>query len=64
MQQASAQKEFHRLSAEYFHKKADKVNGPKKLLVMLEMSKYLTAAREHGLSFEDLKDDGFGFATV
>lgn len=64
MQQAVKQKEFHRLSAEYFHKKADKVKGPKKMLVMLEMSKYLTAAREHGLSFEELKQDGFRFATV
>ncbi len=64
MQQAAKQKEFHRLSAEYFHNKADKVKGPKKLLVMLEMSKYLTAARENGLSFEDLKKDGFRFATV
>jgi len=64
MQQAIKQKEFLRLPAGYFHKKADKVKGPKKLLVMLEMSKYLTAAREYGLSFEDLKNDGFRFATL
>lgn len=64
MQQAVKQKEFLRLSAEYFHKKAAKVKGPKKLLVMLEMSKYLTNAREHGLPFEDLKNDGFRFATL
>lgn len=64
MQQAAKQKGFHRLSAEYFHKKADKVKGPHKLLVMLEMSKYLTAARENGLSFDELEQDGFRFATV
>ncbi len=64
MQPAFIQREFHRLTAEYFHQKAGKVKGPKKLLVMLEMSKYLTAAREHGLSFEQLEKDGFRFATL
>lgn len=64
MQQSIEQNKFRRLSADYFHKKAEKVKGPQKLLIMLEMSKYLTAAREHGLSFEELKKDGFRFATV
>ena len=64
MNQAVKQKEFRELSAAYFHEKARKVKGPEKLLVMLEMSKYITAAREHGLSFEKLKELGFRFATV
>lgn len=62
--QQSIKQEFRRLSADYFHKKAEKVKGPQKLLVMLEMSKYITAAREYGLSFEELKEDGFRFATL
>ncbi len=64
MQQAIKEKEFRRLTAEYFETKAKQVKGPEKLLVMLEMRKYLTAAREHGLSFEELKKAGFKFATV
>lgn len=64
MQPSVKEKKFQRLSSDYFHKKAAKVKGPQKLLVMLEMSKYLTAAREQGLSFEDLKKDGFRFATL
>lgn len=55
---------FQKLSADYFAEKAKQVKGPEKLLVMLEMSKYLTAAREHGLSFEELEKAGFKFATV
>lgn len=64
MLQGVKQKKFRKLSAAYFHEKAAKVKGAQKILVMLEMSKYLTAAREQGLSFEDLKNDGFRFATV
>lgn len=64
MQEAVKQKEFCELPASYFHEKAKKVKGPDRLLVMLEMSKYITAAREHGLSFEKLKELGFRFATV
>jgi hypothetical protein len=55
---------FERRTAEYFAQKAKKAKGKEKLLVALEMSKYLTAAREHGLSFEELKKAGFKFATV
>ena len=55
---------FERRTAEYFAQKAKKAKGTEKLLVGLEMSKYLTAAREHGLSFEELEKAGFKFATV
>ena len=51
-------------SAAYFDEKAKQAKGTEKMLVALEMSKYLTAAREHGLSFEKLKELGFKFATV
>ena len=63
MQQQS-QQPFERRTAEYFAQKAKKAQGKEKLLVGLEMSKYLTAAREQGLSFEELKKAGFKFATV
>lgn len=55
---------FEKRTAQYFEQKAKNVKGKEKLLVALEMSKYLTAAREHGLSFEELEKDGFKFATV
>ena len=55
---------FERRTAAYFTEKSKKAKGTEKWLVALEMSKYLTAAREHGLSFEELKEAGFRFATV
>lgn len=55
---------FEKRTARYFEQKAKQVKGKEKLLVALEMSKYLTAAREHGLSFEELEKAGFKFATV
>lgn len=64
MPQAVKQKEFRELSAAYFHEKARKVKGPDRLLVMLEMSKYITAARKHGLSLEQLEKAGFKFANL
>ncbi len=64
MSTAVKKDKFQKLSAAYFAEKAAKVKGPKKLLIMLEMSKYLTNAREHGLTFEDLISDGFRFATL
>ena len=64
MSSVVTQKEFRELPAAFFHEKAKKVKGPDKLLVMLEMSKYISAALEHGLSFEKLKELGFRFATV
>jgi len=62
--QKQLQQTFERRTAEYFAQQAKKAKGKEKLLVALEMSKYLTAAREHGLSFEELKKAGFRFATV
>jgi len=57
-------KEFPRLKAIYFIEKAAKVKGPEKLLVALEKSKYISEALQNGLSFSDLKELGFKFATV
>lgn len=64
MKTAVLQKKFQRLTEQYFADKAKNAKGTKIWLVMLEKSKYLTAAREHGLTFDDLKEDGFRFATV
>lgn len=64
MKTAVQQKKFQRLTEQYFADKAKNAKGTKIWLVMLEKSKYLTAAREHGLTFDDLKEDGFRFATV
>ncbi|MEO6405490.1 MAG: hypothetical protein ABIY51_02865 [Ferruginibacter sp.] len=55
---------FKKRTAAYFVEKSKKLKGPQKLVVALEMSRYLTDAREHGLSFEELKQSGFKFATV
>lgn len=55
---------FEKFTAAYFEQKAKQAKGKEKFLVALEMSKYLTAAREHGLSFEELEQLGFHFATV
>ncbi len=55
---------FEKRTAQYFEQKAKQVNGKEKLLVALELSKYLTAAREYGLSIEELEKAGFKFATV
>lgn len=64
MKEAVQQKKFQRLTESYFAEKAKQAKGNEIWLVMLEKSKYLTAAREHGLSFEELEKDGFRFATV
>lgn len=64
MQESVEHKEFRRLSAEHFIEKAQKVKGPEKLLVALEKSKYISEALKSGLSFTDLKELGFKFATV
>lgn len=64
MQQSVEKQPFEKRTAEYFAQKAKKAKGKEKLLVALEMSKYLTAARERGMSFEELKEAGFRFATV
>ena len=62
--QEPANGKFEIRTAEYFKQKAKQAKGKEKLLVGLEMSKYLTAAREHGLTFDDLKKAGFRFATL
>jgi hypothetical protein len=64
MQKQHQQQPFEKRTAQYFEQKAKQAKGTEKLLVALEMSKYLTAARTHGLSFEELKEAGFKFATV
>ena len=64
MQRPIQQPPFEKRTAQYFEHKAKQVKGTEKLLVALEMSKYLTAARMHGLSFEELKEAGFKFATL
>ena len=51
-------------TAEYFSEKVKRAKGTEKMLVALEMSKYIREARQHGLSFEELKQQGFKFATV
>jgi hypothetical protein len=64
MQEAAQHKKFHKLPADYFHKKAKEAKGSDKLLVALEMSKYLTEALQNNLSFEELEKSGFKFATL
>ncbi len=55
---------FQIRTAEYFSEKARQLKGPEKLLVALEKSRYLADALQHGLTFNDLKELGFKFATV
>lgn len=55
---------FEKRTAEYFANKAKQVKGPHKLLVALEKSKYISDALNNGLSFTELKELGFKFATV
>ncbi|HEX6848033.1 MAG TPA: hypothetical protein VF144_13705 [Chitinophagaceae bacterium] len=62
--QQPANGKFEIRTAEYFKQKAKQAKGKEKLLVGLEMSKYLTAALQHGLTIEELKKAGFKFATV
>jgi hypothetical protein len=64
MQHSIEQPPFQERSAGYFDEKAKQAKGTEKMLVALEMSKYLTAAREHGLSFEELENAGFRFAKL
>ncbi len=56
--------EFQTRTSAYFAEKAKLAKGTYKLLVALEMSNYIREARKHGLSFEELKQQGFRFATV
>ncbi len=64
MQASVKEDSFQIRTADYFAKKAKQAKGREKLLVALEMSKYITAAREHGFTFEELENAGFKFATL
>lgn len=64
MQLSVTPHEFQKRSAEYFAEKIKQAKGTQKMLVALEMSNYLREARQHGLSFEELKQLGFKFATI
>ena len=64
MQHSVTTPQFERRTAEYFAEKAKQAVGTAKMLVALEMSNYLRDARKHGLTFEELKQQGFKFATV
>jgi hypothetical protein len=64
MPQSATPPEFQQRTAEYFAEKIKQAKGTGKMLVALEMSNYIREARKHGLSFEELKQLGFKFATV
>ena len=64
MQQSVTLPEFQKRTAEYFAEKVKQAKGTAKMLVALEMSNYLRDARRNGLTFEELKQQGFKFATV
>ena len=64
MTQSLTTPEFQQRTAEYFAEKVKQAKGTRKMLVALEMSNYLREARRHGLTFEELKQQGFKFATV
>jgi hypothetical protein len=62
--QKPVQPPFEKRTAQYFEQKAKEVKGKEKLLVALEKSRYISDALNNGLSFSDLKELGFKFATV
>ena len=64
MQKSETPHKFKKLSAEYFIEKAKQVKGSEKFLVALEKSRYISEALKNGLTFTDLKELGFKFATV
>ena len=64
MPQSAIPPEFQQRTAEYFAEKIKQAKGTGKMLIALEMSNYIREARKHGLSFEELKQLGFKFATV
>jgi hypothetical protein len=64
MNQSASSSPFQRRTAAYFADKTKQARGTEKMLVALEMSNYLREARRHGLTFEELKQQGFKFATV
>lgn len=64
MNRSISSSQFETRTAEYFSEKIKQAKGTGKMLVALEMSNYLREARRHGLTFEELKQQGFKFATV
>jgi hypothetical protein len=64
MRQSIKPDKFQRRSAEYFAEKARQAKGTEKFLVALQKSRYISDALKNGLSFSDLKEQGFKFATV
>ena len=64
MQQSLTSPKFQKRTAEYFNEKAKQAKGTEIWLVALEKNKYISNALKNGLSFTDLKELGFKFATV
>ena len=64
MEKQSNTSEFKVRTEAYFVEKTKQAKGADKWLVALEKSNYLREARRHGLSFEELNQQGFKFATV
>jgi hypothetical protein len=64
MQQSTTSDKFYKRTAEYFTEKAKQAKGTEIWLVALEKNKYISDALKNGLSFTDLKELGFKFATV
>ncbi|MGF2413101.1 MAG: hypothetical protein ACQUYJ_12295 [Ferruginibacter sp.] len=64
MQQSTTAEKFQKRTAEYFIEKAKQAKGKEKFLVALQKSRYISDALQNGLSFSDLKEQGFKFATV
>ena len=64
MQHSITLPEFQKRTAEYFAEKVKQAKGTDKMLVALEMSNYIRAARQHGFSIEELEKAGFKFATL
>jgi hypothetical protein len=64
MKQSITPDQFQKRTAEYFSEKAKRAKGKEKWLVVLEKSKYISDALKNGLTFSDLKELGFKFATV
>jgi hypothetical protein len=64
MPQSATFPEFQQRTAAYFAEKIKQAKGADKMLFALEMSSYIRDARRHGLTFEELKKQGFKFATV
>jgi len=64
MEDTIVQNKPRKLTADYFTQKSKQAKGPEKFLVALEMGRYISEARQNGISFEELVQLGFKFATV